>query len=219
MEAFKLEYEIHVFNDGEALLKFENKIDILFLDIAMPKIDGLRTAEMMNKKNDELILIFITGYTERFQYAFKVNAFRYLIKPVSAQEFDEALSDALIRILSQRKIVVDDEKRDVLVNESKILYVESIGDKSVVCTESEGKLVSGKTLKYWAGVLSDIRFIQTHKSFVVSYEHIRSLDDAMLIMADEAKIPISARNVKAVRSGLNEYIRKTAKGLNMCSGA
>jgi len=219
IESFKIEYEIHVFHNGEALLKYDKKIDILFLDIAMPKIDGLRTAEMINKKNDELILIFQTGYTERFQHAFKVNAFRYLIKPVSLQEFDEALSDALARILSQRKLMVDDERRDVLVNESKILYVESIGDKSVVCTESEGKLVSAKTLKYWAGVLSCAKFIQTHKSFVVSFEHIRSLDDAALTMTDGTKIPISSRNIRAVKSGLNEYIQKTAKGLGACSGA
>ena len=115
--------------------------------------------------------------------------------------------------------MVDDEKRDVLVNESKILYVESIGDKSVVCTESDGKLVSAKTLKYWAGVLSCVKFIRAHKSFVVSYEHIRSLDDTMLIMTDGSEIPISSRNIRAVKSGLNEYIRKTAKGLGVCSGA
>jgi len=219
IESFKLNYEIYVFPNGEELLKFSKKIDILFLDIAMPQIDGLRTAEMINKKNDELILIFQTGYTERFQHAFKVNAFRYLIKPVSLQEFEEALSDALSRILSQRRLVVDTDKREVLVNESKILYVESIGDKSVVCTESEGKLVSGKTLKYWTGVLSRAKFIKTHKSFVVSFEHIRSMNDAALIMTDGAEIPISSRNIRAVKSGLGEYIRKTAKGQGACSGA
>jgi len=218
METFKSNYEIYVFNDGESLLRFEKRIDILFLDIAMPEIDGLRTAEMLNKKNDDLVLIFLTGYTERFQHAFKVNAFRYLIKPVSGQEFNEALSDALIRILSHRRIMVDDEKREVLVNESKILYVESIGDKSVVCTESDGKLVSAKTLKYWSGVLSDGRFIQTHKSYVVSFEHIRSLDDTTLVMTDGAEIPISSRNIRTVKSGLNEYIHKTAKGQGACTG-
>jgi len=219
METFKLNYEIYIFNDGEALLRFDKRIDILFLDIAMPVIDGLRAAEMINKKNDELILIFLTGYTERFQHAFKVNAFRYLIKPVSVQEFDEALSDALIRILSHRRIMVDDEKREVLVNENKILYVESIGDKSVVCTESEGKLVSAKTLKYWTGVLSCEKFIQTHKSFIVSFEHIRSLGDTMLLMTDGAEIPVSSRNIKTVKSGLSEYIQKTAKGQCECFGA
>ena len=218
METFKLNYEINVFNNGEALLKFNKRIDILFLDIAMPDIDGIRAAEMINKKNDELILIFITGYTERFQHAFKVNAFRYLIKPVSLREFDEALSDALIRILSQRRIIVDDEKREVLVSESKIVYIESIGDKSVVYTQDEGKLVSGKTLKYWSEVLSCAKFIQTHKSFLAAFEHIRSLDDSMLIMADGAEIPISSRNIRAVKSGLNEYIQKTAKGQSVYSG-
>jgi len=218
METFKLNYEINVFNNGEALLKFNKRIDILFLDIAMPDIDGIRAAEMINKKNDELILIFLTGYTERFQHAFKVNAFRYLIKPVSLQEFNEALSDALIRILSHRRIMVDDDKREVLVNESKILYVESIGDKSVVYTENEGKLVSAKTLKYWTGILSCAKFIQTHKSFIVSFEHIRSLDDTMLLMTDGAEIPISSRNIRTVKSGLSEYIQKTAKGQSVCFG-
>jgi len=218
MKSIKLNYEIYTFQNGEELLIFDKKIDILFLDIAMPKMDGLRAAEMINKKNDELILIFITGYTERFQHAFKVNAFRYLIKPVSLQEFYEALSDALVRIQSKRIIIVDDDKRDVLVNESKILYIESIGDKSVVYTQSEGKLVSGKTLKYWIDVLNDSKFIQTHRSFVVSFEHIRSLDDTALLMTDGAYIPVSSRNIRAVRSSLDNYIRKTAKGLSVCSG-
>ena len=48
----KLEYEIYIFSGGEELIKSNKKIDVLFLDIKMPKVDGFLAAEKMNQKND-----------------------------------------------------------------------------------------------------------------------------------------------------------------------
>lgn len=217
MEGTKLEYKTHIFLSGVELLKFKNKIDILFLDIEMPKIDGFTAAEKMNQKNDELILIFITGYTERFQRAFRVNAFRYILKPISFREFNEALSDAISQVFSEQKILVDDDNRCVLISDSKILYVESIGDQSVVHTENAGKLVSKKTLKYWTSVLEPAKFIQTHKSFIVSFEYILSIQENILTITNGATIPVSTRNVRTVKSGLEGYIRRVTKRECICS--
>jgi DNA-binding LytR/AlgR family response regulator len=212
MESAKLGFEIYSFRNGEDLLASGKNFDILFLDIEMPKIDGFQAAEKMNEKNDELIIIFLTGYTERFQRAFKVNAFRYLIKPIALKEFNEALSDALDRFFSRRKIIVDDDGRNVFINDGKIIYIESIGDKSVIYTEKDGSLVSRKTLKHWLGVLEPVRFIQAHKSYIVSFEHIRSLDKTSAIMTNGAEIPISARSARQVRAGMDEYVKTMAKG-------
>lgn len=212
MESSKLEYEVRLFTCGAELLKFGKKIDILFLDIEMPKIDGFLAAERMNQKNDELIIIFLTGYTERFQRAFKVNAFRYLIKPTGPQEFNEALKDALARIFTRRKVVVDDENREILLNDSKIVYIESIGDKSVLYIENERSIVSRKTLKYWENILDPIKFVKTHKSFIVSYEYIRSYGKTAITMANGAEVPVSTRNARTVKAGLNDFIKIMVKG-------
>lgn len=216
MKTTGLEYEVHTFTGGKSLLNTNKKIDILFLDIEMPKIDGFQVAEKLNQKNDELIIIFLTGYTERFQRAFKVNAFRYLIKPISLMEFNEALSDAINLIYSQKRILVDDENRSVLISDSKIQFVESIGDRTVIYTKSEGRLMSVKTLKHWANVLEPAKFIQTHKSFIVSFEHIRSLGKTSIYMADGTEVPVSTRNVRSVKAGLDGYIKRMTRGTDLC---
>ena len=73
---------IQTFNCGEEVLKSDlDRIDVLFLDVDMPGMKGLKTAKAIRKKNKDMIIIFLTTYSEFVFESFKVDAFRYLIKP------------------------------------------------------------------------------------------------------------------------------------------
>lgn len=92
------EVSILQFSDGEELLRYDKKIDILFLDIQMSGIDGMETARKLRERKFQGFLIFITVMKELVFRAFEVQAYDYLVKPVEEDAFHrmmERLFDSL----------------------------------------------------------------------------------------------------------------------------
>jgi DNA-binding LytR/AlgR family response regulator len=206
-----MKHEMLMFYDGLQLIDYRKSIDILFLDIEMPFLDGFEAAEELNKKSRDMRIIFLTNHPEMMQKAFKVKAFRYLIKPVNKKDIQENLVDAISDISSNKKVIVDsseaDHKRDVIVFVRDILYIEAIGDGTVIYTVDQGNLISRKPLKYWAEELSDLAFSQTHKSFIISLAHVASLRKNIVIITSGKEIPLSKRKAAMFRECIAEYIR------------
>lgn len=102
-------FHIMEFSSGGALLQFwqqegRERIDILFLDISMDGIDGMKVAEQIRAWKEEReeplwgslpLLIFVSGYSEYMPKAFSVNAFQYLMKPLDEREFEAVFAKAL----------------------------------------------------------------------------------------------------------------------------
>ena len=82
-----VEVSILQFSGGEELLQYDKKIDILFLDIQMEKMDGMETAKKLRKRKFQGFLIFVTVLKEMVFQAFEVQAYDYLVKPVEAGAF------------------------------------------------------------------------------------------------------------------------------------
>ncbi|HEY4599752.1 MAG TPA: response regulator [Cerasibacillus sp.] len=70
----------------------ENDIDVLFLDIHLPEINGIQLADELLEKKPELIIVFVTAYNEFAVEAFELNAIDYLVKPVQFDRFKETLA-------------------------------------------------------------------------------------------------------------------------------
>ncbi|MEK5165609.1 BTAD domain-containing putative transcriptional regulator [Paenibacillus sp. FSL R5-0527] len=71
-----------------------NAVDIAFLDISMPEIDGMKLSVLLQELDEEILLVFVTGYDSYAVQAFEVNALDYLLKPVTAQRVAKALNKA-----------------------------------------------------------------------------------------------------------------------------
>lgn len=94
-----LPFNIYIYEDGNSLLESNlNKIDVLFLDIDMPGKNGMEIAHELRNYNKDLLIVFLTAYSEYVFESFKVDTFRYLLKPLDDQELVEVLDAALDRI-------------------------------------------------------------------------------------------------------------------------
>ena len=207
---FNIPYSIKLFNDGHTFLNNNEEIDILFLDVDMPGINGFEVAKEINKEYKNIFIIFITSHSEMIKEAFKVRAFRYLFKPLNDEEFFEAIKEAVNELSNSNEVIIEQRAESILIDKRNIIYIESLGDGTVLYTESE-KYVNSYSLKKWIEILDDISFYQCHRSYIVNFSYVKKIESSKLILKNDYTLPVSVRNRKATKEKLYEYIRQNAR--------
>lgn len=187
--------------DASAYLHAQ-KIDLIFLDINMPKMSGI---DFLRSLNPAPMVIITTAYHEYAIEGYELNVTDYLLKPFSFERFFQAVnkvSKALSNTNEQVVIKSDlDKKNDtddfIFVREDKvnfrvllseILYLESVGDYVKVHTTNRTYLVY-QTLKNIEKQLKDDNFIRVHKSFIVPFPKIDSIEGNSILIGKQF-IPI-----------------------------
>ena len=204
-----ISYDIVMFRNGIDLVKHKEDIDIIFLDIEMPEVDGLLAAQYLRDKNVEIPIIFLTSHAEMMQKAFKVKAFRYLLKPLNRSEFVEALSGAIQEVMAE-KIIVKYKETSSVINIRDIFYIESLGDNTAIHAKNQ-YFISNEPLKNWIHALGNQVFFQTHKSYLVNLEYVKKIEKGMVYLSFEYSVPVSIRNSRRIKEKMVEYIRTNAK--------
>lgn len=162
----------------------ENAVDLIFLDIEMPGLDGLDFAETIPKT---CMIVFTTAYKEYAFESYKVDAVDYLLKPIARKSFDRAVDKALdLYDLRQKpkageKTVTDDfitvksERRYHKVSFDDILFIEGLKDYVLIYTRND-KITPAMNLKTIHRQLPKSRFIRVSKSYIVNATAIDSFD-------------------------------------------
>lgn len=180
----------------------------------MPGLDGIKTADLLRKQPNPAFIIFLTSHTEYMPEAFKVRAFRYLTKPLDRLKLKEAMKTAEEEILSNKKIAITTHGITTLINLADIICFEAYGDGTYIHTIMQGPIDSTKTLKYWIQTMDTRHFFQTHRSYLVSLRHIKSIDNYKLYMNHmKQPISISRKKLPEFKNRLNTYIKENANYL------
>lgn len=175
--------EIICFSDGESLLADKGKKDIVFLDIEMPGMNGIYVGNELKKANSNIIVFIITSYSEYLDEAMRFHVFRYLSKPLDMQRLFRNMKDAieLYNTISV-KIPVETKTGVHTLPASSVITIEAHGRKVIVHT-TKCDLDSIHTIQYWAELLPGNCFFQTHRSFIVNFEHVTDFDHSLVHMA------------------------------------
>ncbi|AYE33513.1 LytR/AlgR family response regulator transcription factor [Clostridium septicum] len=198
------------FEDGTEALKFlqANSVDIIFLDINIPGIDGINLAKILCKLNFSGKVIFITAYKEYALDAFDIHAFDYLLKPFS----EERIISSLERIEDSRdEKLNNDRKSDKLsvmrngkiyvVNTKDICYLEASGRTVKVCVNGEEYLSKHKISEI-ESKLSNKEFYKSHRSYIVNLGKVEEIKPwfngtyVLKIKDIEKEVPVSRNKVK-----------------------
>jgi DNA-binding LytR/AlgR family response regulator len=168
---------------GAELLK--TKVDLLFLDINMPKLSGSDFyASLLNRPP----VIFTTAYPEFAVNGFELNAVDYLVKPFPFERFVKAVS----KFLDQRKvrsfIVLQADKKTHKIDLDDIETIEAMGDYAKVKAASQ-QLIVHQTLQKLSEQLPNESFRRIHKSFIISISKLQNVEGNMAVIAGQ-KIPI-----------------------------
>lgn len=176
-----------------------NQIDLVFLDIEMPILSGFDLLDDLQLKPQ---IIFITGKTKYAFKAFDYDAVDYLRKPITKERFLSAVHKAITNFKLKNEEGFDDEdfifvksnlkKRKVFLNELK--YIEALGDYVKLVTDHES-LVVLSTMKSFAKLLPNERFMRIHKSYIVNLDKIERYNSKAVEIEGEL-LPLS-RNKKS----------------------
>lgn len=193
----------------------EKPVDLLFLDIQMPDLDGLEFAHMLNA---ETRVIFTTAFSQYAVEGFRVQALDYLLKPVSYADFLEAANRALDWFSRREAKVEADEQagaesffvksdyRLVRVRFDDILYVEGLKDYVKICLSGGRRAVLALTaMRTVEGYLPAGKFMRVHRSFIVNMERADALDRGQIVFG-EKRIPVSDSYKEVVQTYVNERL-------------
>lgn len=157
-----------------------NAVDLIFLDINMPKLKGFDFLKSLKKPPN---IIVTTAYKEHALEGFELNVVDYLLKPFSFERFAKAIHKIdTIHIVNdniekdkKETIFLKSEKQQVQVKFSEILFVEASGNYCKVVTVSETIVIRDK-ISSFLDKLSSSEFLQVHKSFIVAKKQINSIE-------------------------------------------
>lgn len=174
--------DIAVFYNGEALLEDEGEKDILFLDVEMPGMNGIYVGNELKKANNNIIIFIVTSFMEYLDEAMRFHVFRYLSKPLDKQRFFRNMQYAIEYYNSiSYKIPVETKQGVFSMNTSSIIAVEARERKIIIHTTARD-YESIHSMQYWQEALPKNRFFQTHRSYIVNFEHVRNFDHFLVYM-------------------------------------
>ena len=171
------------------------QVDLLFLDIQMPELNGLEFSKMVDQRTR---IIFTTAFGQYAIDGYKVNALDYLLKPISYVDFLQAANKAVqwFELLQRPKeeidsIFVKSEYKLVQIELKNILYVEGLKDYIKIYEEGESKpILSLMSMKVMEELLPPSRFMRVHRSYIVQKDKIRVIDRGRIVFGKNY-IPIS----------------------------
>ncbi|CDF78844.1 two-component system response regulator, LytTR f amily [Formosa agariphila KMM 3901] len=183
-----------------------HKVDLIFLDIEMPVLNGFELLDVLNNKPQ---IIFVTGKTEYAFKAFNYDATDYLKKPITRERFMTAVEKAV----EQHKLKLDFteaegehifvksnlKKRKVYINDIK--WIEALGDYVKLVT-AEGSLVVLSTMKAFEMELPEGKFLRIHKSYIVNLDKIDRFNSKN-VEVGSFEIPLSRNKKSQLIEALN----------------
>lgn len=191
-----------------------DRVDLLFLDIQMPDLNGLEFSRMIPEKTR---IVFTTAFSQYALDGYRVNALDYLLKPISYADFMEATNKAVRWFelcqttentvsVNPTYIYVKSDYKLVQIELDKILYIEGLKDYIKIYTEDSLRpilsLVSMKTMEE---KLPSGQFIRVHRSFIVQKQKIKIIDKGRIVFGKEY-IPISDSYRQEVLNYVNEHV-------------
>lgn len=186
----------------------ENKIDLIFLDIKMPDINGI---DFLKSLSNPPMVIFTTAYSEHAVKSFELDAIDYLLKPFSLSRFLKACNKAQ-ELYSLRNnaehtvqvphIFIKDGYEQIKILISDILYIEASGNYTQVHLSNSNLLSTRVPLNEMLLLLPAKKFIRIHRAFIIATEKISRYDRNQVWIQDKS-IPIGATYAQSLQDSMN----------------
>ena len=200
------------FGSAEDVLTYirSNPIDVLFLDIDMPRMNGFDLARILCKEFEDTIIIFMSGYDNFVYDCFEFAPFAYLRKSCIADEIPKVLARVVEKIMEPTKqLHLHTKEGPVSFYMKDILYFESKRNYFYVhCTNKRVYKCRG-ALSLVEENVECYNFFRIHSAFLVNVQHVDRIVDKGHVLVKEAILPVAQRRIADFRKAYAEYVRRS----------
>lgn len=181
--------------------------DLIIMDIEMPKMDGIEFGKRLREFAPDVMLIYLTSYSEYAVRGYEAKAFRYMIKPVTEEAMAEVFSDILNERINSKKLYLNCAEGESVVPLNEIIYISSEDKYSVVYSNNE-HFYDSNSLNFWEKTLAPYGFYRIHRSYLVNMAYHRSLGKSHIILEGGIELPISRRRKMSYKKAVIQEMRK-----------
>lgn len=191
----------------------DGDVDLVFLDIQMPQLNGLEFAKIIPP---DCRIVFTTAFDQYAVLGFKVNALDYLLKPVSYDDFLTSVNRAMQwremknaadgHAGNPRYLIVKSDYKLMQIPLDEILFIEGLKDYvKIYLTQDQRNVMTLMGLRTLAQYLPPSMFLRVHRSYMVNLRHIRVVERNRIIFGIH-QIPVS----ETYRAAFNDYISRNS---------
>ena len=169
-----------------------NTIDLIFLDIEMPLINGIEFAKKVDKSID---IIFTTAYSEYAVDGFDLSALDYLLKPIKFDRFMDAIQKFTVKQqnnspqIKQEHLIIKSDGEFHKIELKNLIYIESLKEYLRYHTCKTKFIVYGSLSKV-SDDLQQHNFIRIHKSYLCNLDHIKSIKGNEVVLSNGVTLSI-----------------------------
>lgn len=206
---------ITAYSSGNELLESElvRMFDIVFLDIDMPELSGMETAQKLRERECEALIVFVTSYQEYMRDAFKVEAFDYLVKPVVIRELDNVIQRC-VQKHEQRygKLSIKTiEKENTVLSCKKIVLLQSrLHHIDIVMNDGTRHTALMRLDQIGEELRDYVQFARCHQSYIVNLDYVESILQSSFKLKKQfqyiqKEVPISRKYLSSMKERYLKY--------------
>jgi len=180
-------------------------LDLIFLDIEMPGLDGISFAQKANLQNTEII--YTTAHQQYAISAFRVSAFDFLLKPIDRHELTASIERLCNKLKEKQqkgiklhgkynKIAVHSVKGLSFVSLNDILWLESDNNYTTLHLLSGARMITSRAIGEYEEILTPLDFVRIHQSIMINLQYLQEYvkgEGGSVILANGRELEVSRR--------------------------
>ena len=200
----KVALETELFASGESFWfawEDDSSYDLLIFDIEMGQLNGMELAAGIRRKDEDIPILFVTGYDSYMAQGFEVAAMHYLLKPLRKEKLFtvlDKLKKMRMRKKQEEKILFRAEEGPLSLPASKIWYIEAMAHQCILYTEDTSHVLCSSIGEMVRQLCGRREFVRCHRSYLVNVQHISAIVKPELVLDDGRRIPVSRSAEKEV---------------------
>ena len=202
-----VEIKVTAYYDGMELIeKYDTTIDLIFLDIQMRLVNGLRAAERVRQMDEKVGIIFLTTLTQYGLEGYKYQATNYIIKPIRYARLKEEMKQWLERLRQDDSpfIVVANDAGKFKVFLKSLRFIETFNRNLLLHTDQEN-IICYKKMKELETELVQHGFVRCHSGYLVNLFYVKRIEKLDIILTTGERVPISQPKRKEFMERLADY--------------
>lgn len=199
----EIDKEICAFTDGNEMLEHIEEIQIVFLDIEMPQMDGIELGKKIKERNPKCKVIMATGMVERFKEAFYIQALRFVTKPFAKGEVKEALEVAMEGLFFTKNVEGYAERNRFEIPEEEIEFIRAYNGYSELYV-GEKSFRRECSLLELEEILNDHLFARINRDIILNLSFVEHYNEERAVVGKK-EFRISRRRKKEFERKYMEF--------------